>query len=715
MLFDDTRPPAVLVESRVLPHPPDAGPNRYVRGWYPVRREDGTVWLEATSTARLEFVELELRPRRLVLNGAVPTGGGDLRAELSDGTHRVSVPLTDRLVIEVPEAAKPGRRIVDLKIGETARYTVRDVAVEPTLPAGEVECDGSTCRQTGWSRIESVGRFPSGSRLRVDFEPPDRPADGQSFRVLVEAEDGEEHVLFAWSPGLLSRLRGRRRLDLDLGREPAERLSETVSPETEGRWLRISLEARGEGPPATWHKLRWTAPAGPSPRRPAQPVSPPPSPPRLVILYVLDAMRADHVTHMGGEAGLTPTLDRLAASGATFLQHTSAAPNTLPSTKTLFTGREFFLRGGWKLTADGPPTLAEAFRDAGYRTAIFSGNGNASANFGTDRGFEYAEESVLVGRGYSSRPYSDNAEQIHRTSLDWLASLGEGERAFLYLHTVHPHTPYDPPPELAREFTRGIDSEIDGGGRTLRDISLGRRVPTAEDRRRLQRLYAASVFYNDREIDRFLEQLHRMASPEDVFLVVTSDHGEELFDHGGVLHGYTLYEELLHIPLLLFWPGMISPVEILAPSGTLDVHDGLRALVDADASRHRLGFWRQLAGAEDPGPEPAVRFASSSSVPGGIFAAWTDRWKVIWAPRTGAGWGMGGGGGRTRDPEYVFDRKADPEETVNLAGSADLELAWLRARLRGWIDGGVRAEVGGEEAELDEVARDRLRALGYLD
>ena len=94
---------------------------------------------------------------------------------------------------------------------------------------------------------------------------------------------------------------------------------------------------------------------------------------RNVILIMTDQHRWDYVGYMGHPTmrGLTPNLDRLAAEGVTFTRHLSVAPNTLPSTKSIFTGQAFLARGGWKLPSDGPETLAEVFRAGGYRTGMF--------------------------------------------------------------------------------------------------------------------------------------------------------------------------------------------------------------------------------------------------------------------------------------------------------------------------------------------------------
>jgi len=717
LLFDREQGPDVLVEERVLAPPPDVGTNRLVRGWTPWRREDGTLWTVAGPQAAVEFVELAPRARKLVFDGVVLSSGEAWAEVLFDGGNR-RVALTPRLVFDLPPAGRSGSRFVRLRLAPGTSYAARAVGVEPSLESGSVDCEQSTCRQSAPSIFETVRRVRSGSRLVATFAPPKSRSPELSFRLVIERESAEPRSVFFWGGSWLDSFRGERRIDVEL---PGPR-----SQGSEGEWVRLRFEAQGQGAEAVWRSLRlWQPPEKAGAERGVAPeiaTTRVPKPPRVVIVYVLDALRADYISHLGGEAGLTPVIDELASHGVTFLEHRSPAPNTLPSSKTLLTGQTFFLRGGWKLTPDGPRTLAETYAQAGYRTGLFSANGNVSSNFGTDRGFKMVEKSVLVGPGYwkEGPGYSDTAERIHRAALSWLDSLDVDDRAFLYLHTLHPHTPYDPPPELARTFVRGIDSRIDGGVRVLRGIGLGRVTPSEEDRRRIERLYAASVAYNDRELGVLLREIRSRFRREEVLLVVTSDHGEELFDHGGVLHGYTLYEELLHIPAVLHWPGTLDVGRVDRPTGTADLHDALRALVDAAWGEERPGIWQDLA-SEDadpslhPGPYPDIQFAAASAVPGGIFSARTKRWKLIWAPQVGGGWGMGGGKGRNRDWEYLFDLSTSPGETANLAGARNMEVDWLRSRLRAWIESGTRSEAGGEEAVLDEETRGRLRALGYLD
>jgi arylsulfatase A-like enzyme len=194
-------------------------------------------------------------------------------------------------------------------------------------------------------------------------------------------------------------------------------------------------------------------------------------------------------------------------------------------------------------------------------------------------------------------------------------------------------------------------------------------------------------------------------------VAVTSDHGEELFDHGGILHGYTLYEEMLRIPLILWAPGRLRPAAVASPTDTLDLRATLLDLagLEADGKAQGVSLLRRNRAGREP------RLAAASSLKGGLYAAWSPRFKVIWAPRTGAGWGMGGGWGRSRDPEYVFDLVRDPGETVNRAGSGAFEAAWLRSRLLAWAERGRAAAEEPAEAPADRETRERLRALGYAN
>jgi len=694
-LIDGTHALDVLTERKDLALPPALGGNRFLSGWWPWKTAQGRVVLSpAAAESRLEIVSLGGDPRAsrtLVLDLLDATSGGQVRVKVA-GRDAGAFPVRAPLVVPLPADLPLGRVPIDLAFA-SGPHNVVAAAVRPVLPEGVVRVERHDVVQSGSSLVDIVRPAIPEARLVGAFIPPDKPQPGQRFELILEREDGTPIRHFSWSPSLWNRLRGSRVISLPLG--DAEGLAGT-------RLVRVRLLARGAGPAARWERLAFAGGAPPpstQPAKPAQAVALPP--PRLVVLYVMDALRADTVGHLGGPPGISPVLDRLAREGTTFRNHRSVAPNTLPSTKALFTGRPFVSRGGWKLAPEDGPTLAEMFRKAGYHTGLFSGNPYVSAAYQTDRGFEHAAREVLMDED-AAAGFNENAAHAHAAALAWLRTLPPGSKAFLYVHTLHPHNPYNPPEPERSRWTAGIPSGIEGGTATLTAIQHGRLAPTADDRRRLRALYNASFAYNDAAIGDFLNALSSWAPPRETLLAVTADHGEEHFDHGGVLHGFTLYEEMLRIPLVLWGPGRVPHAEVTERTSTIDLHATLL----------------ELCGLKPPSPRQDtedVHLAAASSVKGGIYAAIAGHWKVVWAPRSGLGWGQGEGIGRSHDPEFLFDLAADPCETVNRAGHGDLTAAWARSRLLAWIESERGKEEGKKEEPVDPETLSRLRALGYVN
>ena len=697
-LLDGYHEPEVLTEAVQLERPPSQAANRFVRGWHPWSRPEGELLVPGLGESVLELVQLKARQRELRVRFPV----FDLVEQSTvrvciNGVEQPEIPVANPLVVPLPAELPLGRVAVTLNCGgnpepptdQGAPLGALQALVRPVVPAGEVRFGDDGIVQSPWSSIDFVRRLEGPATLAGRFNAPLESAPELAFAIEVETAEGGLETLWRW-PGDAA--------DFELPLPP------TAGP------IRLRLSASGEGPAGRWEELRLLA------RRPVPgPAPPPPAPPRLVVLYVLDALRADALGYLGGAPGVSPTIDRMAAEGVSFDNHFSIGPNTMPSTKALFTGRGFRTKGGWKLPADAGPTLAEAWLEAGYRTGAFSANAFVSHSFGLARGFEHAPRAV--GEVDQESGQVASAQRVHRFGLRWLDALDPEENVFLYLHTVHPHNPYDPPEPFRSRFTEGIDSSIDGSSRTLLDVKHMRIETSAADRGRLIGLYNGGLAYNDAEIERLLEVLGERYAPGEVLFVLTSDHGEELFDHGGVLHGYTLYDEQVHIPLIFWWPGVLEPARVTLPTDQLDLYATLRSMVVAEGSELGEGqsLWPLLTGDASGWSKP-VRFAAASSLKGGIFAARSDAAKFIWAPRIGSSWGMGQGLGRTADPEYVFDLVADAAEEHNVAGGPDLEVAWLRSQLRAWIE---REKVLDLEAaspdEIDEETRQRLRALGYLD
>ncbi|MEZ5333583.1 MAG: sulfatase [Thermoanaerobaculia bacterium] len=692
-LFSEDSAPDVLTEERLLEAPPSPAGNRLLTGWLPWR-EGGTLHLVAQGRrVRLQLVNLQARPRELVLQaprlleGPEGTRVGVLLgswsvADMGPGAWSATLPPIDAL----------GRVTVELGLEPGVSLAVDGVGVRGTLPAGHVVFEGGDVLQSGASLVDQPIETGGAAVLYRSFDPPSPARPGQTFRLLVESADGTEEA-FRWQAGRLAALRGSRHLSV-------------VLPEGPGL-ARIRLLAEGEGPPARWRGL--TLARAPSPPPPA---ATPPKPPRMVLVYVMDALRADRLGALGGDPRATPVLDRLAREGVVFADHHSVAPNTLPSTKSLFTGRVTFDDAPLQRQGEGPTTLAQLYAESGYATGMFTGNGYVFHL--ASRGFEHREQKVLYTQ-YQSIGYNDNAGRAQAAALAWLDTLPPDHPVFLYIHPVNPHNPYEPPPDLEREWTAGIDSDIQGATDTLLAVASGEIPVDPADEERLEGLYQGGLAYGDRVLGPFLDELLDRYPDGELLAVLTSDHGEELFDHGGLLHGYTLHRELLRIPLTVWWPGRLQAGRHETPTDNLDVHYTLRQLVAPDAAPPdgALSLWPALLGngSVDGG---RIRFAAASSLEGGIFSAAGERWKLIWAPRVGAGWGQGDGIGRRHDAWELYDLEADPGELDNRAGTETLETAWLRSKLLAWIASHASPEAGRDTPVPDDLRRN-LEALGYID
>ncbi|MFT4974427.1 MAG: arylsulfatase A-like enzyme, partial [Myxococcota bacterium] len=279
------------------------------------------------------------------------------------------------------------------------------------------------------------------------------------------------------------------------------------------------------------------------------------SPRRLVVIFV-DTLRADHLSIEGYGRETTPVLDALAASGIRFRQARSVSPWTLPAAQAALSGRQ---PEEW---SDGR-SLTERLSADGWRTIGLVANAYLSPKTGISRGFDEYHLSQLAG--------------ADRQVDDALALLEEhaARDVALMVHFMDPHLPYAepaafrglwegaPPPGLPASFTRDRLSRIapDRPG-----FSVGRDYVIAR--------YDQNVRSVDAAVGRLLE-----AIGEDATAVVFSDHGEEFWDHGGVEHGHSLYDELLRVPLILRAPGLPAGAVIEAPVSLLDVTPTLLSLL----------------------------------------------------------------------------------------------------------------------------------------
>lgn len=289
---------------------------------------------------------------------------------------------------------------------------------------------------------------------------------------------------------------------------------------------------------------------------------------RHVILITVDTLRADVLSSYDGEQSVpTPHIDKLAGDGILFTNAISSAPWTLPSFSSIMTGLSPLVHKTTKSTSklpDNLKTLAEYMRDAGYFTAGIGYNPFLKPSFNLSQGFiEYnffPKSSIgnSFGAGLLKRFFLDRFRQeastqdLTRLAANWLRANREKD-FFLWLHYYDPHVPYAPPQRyLPKEDSPpGMGNRFNIKNGKLRD---GRYVPPPDKREWIKKLYDAEVRYVDDNIGRIIRNLKALKLYDESLIVLTSDHGEEFWDHGGFEHGHTLYNELIRVPLIIKLP-----------------------------------------------------------------------------------------------------------------------------------------------------------------
>ncbi len=303
-----------------------------------------------------------------------------------------------------------------------------------------------------------------------------------------------------------------------------------------------------------------------------------PRPSRGYILVSLDTLGARHLGAYGSERETSPFFDSLAARGTLFERAFVQYPSTLVSHVSIFTGLYPQEHGVYPpSSALSPliPSLPERFQSAGYRTAAYTEAGYVSRDFGFDRGFDEFEATTPRGR--------PQAEETFARGSSFLRGLGERDRFFLFLHTYAVHDPYAPPEPYDRLFWSGDPPEVaDSGGPFLRDVNMGRHQVGPETVAFYRAQYDAEIRYLDAALASFVAELEALGLDRETTLILTSDHGEEFYEHGKLAHSQ-VYPETLHVPLLIVRPGQSSGARVAELVQSIDLAPTLYELAGIEA------------------------------------------------------------------------------------------------------------------------------------
>lgn len=309
---------------------------------------------------------------------------------------------------------------------------------------------------------------------------------------------------------------------------------------------------------------------------------PPVEPTRGVILISLDTLRADHLGTYGYHRDTSPFLDSLAAEGVVFEKAIAQFPSTLTSHMSIFTGlypAEHAVYPPDSVLSPRIATLPELFRQAGYRTAGFAEDGYMEGRYGFARGFDAWSDEV---EGTLPRA----VETTFARGVEFLRSLDEDDRFFLFLHTYAVHDPYDPPPPYRSLYWHGDPPQdaFDPVGSNLKAFNECQGTLSEETRSWLEALYDASINYADAQLEALFAQLESLELAESVTVVLLSDHGEEFLEHGKLGHAQ-VYDEHMHVPWIVLHPrlkprrvgGLVETIDLLP---TLLELSGLRVPED---------------------------------------------------------------------------------------------------------------------------------------
>lgn len=447
-----------------------------------------------------------------------------------------------------------------------------------------------------------------------------------------------------------------------------------------GREVTLEFSARLDGLPArhrhsnvvAWAPVRLAA-AGSPRKRPN------------ILFIVVDTLRADHTTPYGYKRETTPNLQRLlAAPGVVAENAYSQAPWTLPSVTSFLTGRYPGELLGDNFAAYGIPAevqpLAERMSALGYQTGGFYANRTLHSGNGFDRGFDtfYSPPAPVTGpAGITTAPEPD-AAGLNARALPWLGAHRR-DPFFLYVHYIDPHDPYVNPEIVDNRTPFYPEYRGRVAGTWIHGIYNGRlKLEDPErDVAQVVALYDTEIHYADRFVGELIEAIPSDVL-EDTLIVLTADHGEELYDHGGWKHGFTLYDEQIHVPLLVRWDGHLPAGRRLP--GTVRLLDLVPTLLDAvgekpDPALPGVSLLPALAG---QAALPRLSAFAQHMMTGPLRAAVVlDRKKLIlfnhrtpFAPADGLQeylWRLDLG--RLQRVE-LYDLGKDPGERANRAGAA---------------------------------------------
>ena len=387
-----------------------------------------------------------------------------------------------------------------------------------------------------------------------------------------------------------------------------------------------------------------------------------------VIIVLMDAAGAKHFTTYGYQRETTPNIAKIFGEGVQFDKAYCQAVYTLASTTSMMTGLDPFrhqLYDRQNKLPDHIETLSERFAKRGYTTATFVANGNVSPNFGNTQGFQVIREV------HNEPGYTGWGSDITNKFTEWLQTLDRDKNFFVYLHYREPHGPFNPPENFKHQFTDPNYNRFrEASDEMRRKLQTGEVTPIQADYDFVTAAYDENLRYGDYEVGRLMQKLKDMKLYDDTIVIVTADHGEAFWEHGFQGHNSQLYEESVHIPLIIKFTSKsdFHGKHIKTPVRTIDLYPSLADLLKLPNDGMDVDGASFLPYLISEKSEQVPIF--SQALAQQAYSYTEGNFKYILQRLTGQ--------------EELYDLKNDPQEKNNLISTLPIEAAYLRTRLVGW-------------------------------
>ncbi len=424
-----------------------------------------------------------------------------------------------------------------------------------------------------------------------------------------------------------------------------------------------------------------------------------PAPPNVVLISV-DTLRSDHLGCYEYTRATSPEIDKVARQGTLFEQAVANAPWTLPSHGSMLTGlfpKSHTLKTFRSRLPEDAPTLATLLSAAGYETLGLVNAPAMDSTYGFGRGFDDYILDPAIGPDGQLRSAK---KQIGR-AIEWLDSR-EDRPFFLFLHNFDVHGDYNPSDEFLKQFASPYDGPFRGTTEELQQVYQGKLEMGEDDLRHVIDRYDAGIRELDHDLKRLLEHLRDLPDGGDTIVVITSDHGEEFMEHGRTLHGTTMYEEMLSVPLIFSGPGVPAGKRVQGLVQLTDIVPTLLDLVGISIpeeieGRSLVPVW---SGAADE-LEGRFVFAEADHEHGQVDIKRMVRQGDIKLIHD-----------REIQRSLLFDLDRDPAERDDLSDRQPAMLGPLVDALDEYWAGAL--EIEPRLPPLRERRRKRLKSLGYL-